>query len=167
MEVFIFLIGLFLFIGGLIWFYASSGFSQQVSSKKEQEEKIYVQKDFMTQTELTFYNKLRELEIEYKIVPQVNLATVVRKISKGYINELFKNIDFAIFDNNYKKLLLLIELNDDTHNNIDRRDRDLKVRKICNDAGIKLITFHTKYPNEKDYILNRIRKELVNNSEQN
>ena len=79
---------------------------------------------------------------------------------RGYINELFKNIDFAIFDKDYKNVLLLIEINDSTHNKINRKDRDLKVKKICNDCNIKLITFYTKYPNEKEYVLKRIKEEL-------
>lgn len=36
----------------------------------------------------------------------------------------------------------------------------MSFKKICNDAGIKLITFYTKYPNEKQYVLNRIKEEL-------
>ena len=37
---------------------------------------------------------------------------------------------------------------------------DLKVKKICNDIGVSIMTFYTKYPNEKKYVLNRIEKEL-------
>lgn len=114
----------------------------------------------MTPSELDFYNKIKILEKNYKIIPQVNLASIINITNSKYITELFRNIDFAIFDNEYNELLLLIELNDYTHNKINRRDRDLKVKKICNDAGIKLITFHTKYPNEREYVINRIKKEI-------
>lgn len=76
----------------------------------------YYQKNFMTGCELDFYDKIKELEVDYKIVPQINLATIIQKRNKGYINELFKNIDFAIFTNDYRQLLLLIELNDKSHN---------------------------------------------------
>lgn len=34
------------------------------------------------------------------------------------------------------------------------------VKEICNSANIKLITFYTKYPNEKEYVLNRIISEI-------
>ena len=60
-------------------------------------------------------------------------------------------------------LLLLIELNDKSHSNIKRRDRDLKVKKILNDCNIPLLTFYTYYPNEKQYVLDRIIKMLNNN----
>jgi len=125
-------------------------------------EKIYIRKNFMTQTELVFYNKIKELESNYRIIPQLNLATVIKKVNKGYYSELFRNIDFAIFDKEYKTLLLLIELNDNTHNYSNRKNRDLKVKDICNNAGIKLITFYTNCPNEKNYVLKRINDELNN-----
>ena len=54
----------------------------------------------------------------------------------------------------------MIELNDESHNNYHRKKRDIKVRDICNKAGIKLITFYTKYSNEKEYVKSRIIKEL-------
>lgn len=55
---------------------------------------------------------------------------------------------------------ILIEINDKTHDTIRRKSRDLKVRKICNDVNLKIITFYTKYPNESEYVLNRVLKEL-------
>lgn len=131
-----------------------------IEDEEKSEIKIYERKEFMSTYELLFYEKIKDLENEYKIVPQINLATIVKKINRGYINELFKNIDFAIFDKDYKNVLLLIEINDSTHNKINRKDRDLKVKKICNDCNIKLITFYTKYPNEKEYVLKRIKEEL-------
>lgn len=120
----------------------------------------YQKKPFMTKCEYEFYLRLLELEPEYKVIPQINLATIIQKTNGGYINELFKNIDFAIFDKDLKNVLLLIELNDNSHNKINRKDRDLRVKKICNDANIKLITFYTNYPNEKVYVINRIKNQI-------
>lgn len=133
---------------------------QDVLEEKKSEESIYEQRKFMTNSEIKFYRTLLELGSNYNIVPQVNLATIVRKKSKGYINELFKNIDFVIFDKNFDAVLLLIELNDSTHEKIERKDRDLRVKKICNDADLKLMTFYTKYPNETNYVISRIKKEI-------
>jgi len=129
--------------------------------KETEKEIIYNKKMFMTNSEISFYKKLIEIEkLNYKVIPQINLGTIVKKISNSkYRNELYRNIDFAIFDENWN-ILLLIELNDESHNKKSRIDRDLKVKKICNDAGINLIKFYTKYPNEKDYIINRILKEV-------
>lgn len=128
----------------------------------------YEKKPIMSDYEIMFYNRMKDLETEYNIVPQLVLSSVVDKKSKQkYRSELYRIIDFAIFSKDYSKLLLLIELNDNTHNKRKRKDRDLKVKKICNSAKIKLITFYTKYPNEKDYIINRIKKEIETNESMN
>ena len=124
---------------------------------------MYYKKKLMTEYEKKFYYILLELEKEYhvRIQPQVNLATIIEKKNNNkYINELFRNIDFGIFTENYEELLLLIEINDKTHNTKSRYKRDKKVKDIINAANIKLITFHTKYPNEKNYVKNRIINEL-------
>ena len=125
--------------------------------------KYYYKKKFMTNYEKYFYDIFVELEKEYyiRIQPQVNLATIINKnTDSGRILELFKNIDFAIFTKNYEELLLLIEINDKTHNIPKRIKRDKKVKEIVKEAGIKLITFYSNYPNSRDYVKNRIKKEL-------
>lgn len=90
----------------------------------------YIKRNFMTSTEMIFYNKIKELNDEYIVIPQINLGTIIEKKTKGYRNELFKNIDFAIFSKDFKN------------------------------ANIKLITFYTKYRNEKNWVLNRIKNEI-------
>ncbi len=118
---------------------------------------------FMTYIEKKFYYILLELEKEYhvRIQPQVNLATIIKKKNNNkYINDLFRNIDFGIFTENYEDILLLIEINDKTHETEERKLRDLKIKLITDDANIKLITFYTKYPNKKNYVKNRIINEL-------
>ena len=121
----------------------------------------YFRKNIMTASEFAFFKKIQELEAKYIIIPQVNLAAIIDKAESKYHNELFRNIDFGIFSKEYE-LLLLIELNDASHNQIKRKDRDLKVKKILNDCNIPLLTFYTFYPNEKNYVLNRIIKFLDN-----
>lgn len=123
-------------------------------------DKMYEPKKFLTPYELNFYKTLKELEIYgLIIIPQVNLATVVNKKNAKHRSELFRNIDFGIFDQDFN-LKLLIELNDKTHNTYKRRDRDLKVKAILNSCGIPLMNFLTSYPNEKHYVINRILNEL-------
>lgn len=128
-------------------------------NKKTNSGSIYKPKSLLTPTEYQFYQKISCLENSYKIVPQVNLAAIINKEESKYHSELFRNVDFGIFTKDFK-LLLLIELNDSTHNKINRKDRDLKVQKILNDCNIELIKFYTCYPNEQHYVLNRINKEL-------
>lgn len=124
---------------------------------------IYKEKSLMTNKERYFYNILRELEPSYKIIPQVNLASVITKMNnKSYFNDLFRNIDFAILNSDLSRVLLLIEIDDETHNSYKRIKRDNKVNKICKDANIKLIHFYTKYSNNKNYVQERVMKELSN-----
>lgn len=156
----IFLILFIVGILGLIYLFINNSLRKKnIFSLKEKT--IYEIKPIMTEYERNFYNILKNLENEYKVIPQVNLASIIKKKTNNkYYNDLFRNIDFAIFDNDLKKVLLLIEINDKTHNSIKRKDRDLKIKKICNDVNLKIITFYTKYPNEKEYVLNRIKDEI-------
>ncbi len=135
-------------------------------NKEEQnsyEEYSYYKKDFyMTKTEISFYKKLLPLKNEgYNIETQINLSTIVKKCYKDsgnetkYRNELFRNIDFGIFSWDYQPLVL-IELNDSSHNSKERKARDQRVNEICKKANIILLTFITSKPNENNYVLNRI-----------
>lgn len=111
----------------------------------------------MTNVEYDFYNKLKELEPKYKVIPQINLAAIINKENNNYYyTDLFRNIDFAIFDSDMKNVLLLIELNDASHNQKKRKSRDYKIKNICKAVDIPLIFFYTKYPNEKNYVINKI-----------
>ncbi|WP_242828597.1 DUF2726 domain-containing protein [Enterocloster clostridioformis] len=94
-------------------------------------------------------------------MPQVNLATIIQKTGEfKYQNELYRNIDFGIFDKNYN-ILLLIELNDISHQQYKRRERDMKVKEIVKQADIKLINFYTDKPNKPEYVTKRILNELA------
>ena len=134
------------------------------SSNSEPQKISYETKQLMTEYEKYFYKILSEnFSDKYLIMPQVNLASVVNKIKdfpKQYQNELYRNIDFGIYDKQTLLPLLLIEINDKTHNQPNRIARDKKVKEICQIAGIKLITFYSSYENKKDYVINRIVNEL-------
>lgn len=128
----------------------------------------YSSKNIMTDSEINFYHIIKPLEQELNVViiPQINLASIINKKSDlRFQNELYRNIDYGIFDQQFSPLLL-IELNDATHDSYQRKERDKKVKQICADADIKLITFYTKYPNEPYYVIKRI-KENLNSQEDN
>lgn len=138
-------------------------FEENINNNNNQEI-IYKSKPLLTKCEIEFYNKLVKIEDcgNYKVIPQVNLASIIEKVSSNrYQSELYRNIDFGVFSKDLSKLFLLIELNDNTHNDQSRKIRDNKVKNICSNANIKLITFYTKYENKEEYIINRI-KENVN-----
>ena len=103
---------------------------------------IIFQSIFLTNNEYDFLTKFIDLEDELhiNIVPQVNLALLFKKSQiAGLIQNYLGYIDFGIFSADYSKVLLLIELNDESYNNFHRKKRDIKVHEICNKVGIKLI----------------------------
>lgn len=118
-------------------------------------------KSLMTDCEKEFFRAFQEIVgLNYTVQPQINLASIIDKESQQrYRNELFRNIDFGIFDANYS-LKLLIEINDASHIQKERGARDSKVRAICEEAGIPLVTFWTKYGVNKPYIYNQLAKYL-------
>lgn len=136
--------------------------NEQITTSKRIEPIYYEAKSYLTPNEYVFYHKLINVSNDYIVIPQIPLASIVKKINGRYRSELNRIIDFGIFDKNFN-LLLLIELNDASHNKPNRIDRDLKVKKILDDCYIKLITFHTKYPNNQEYVTKRILENIKTN----
>ena len=115
----------------------------------------------VTKSELNYLNGIKSVLPEgYQVFPQINLAAVIRKAdSTRYHSELFRNVDFLITDSNYKPLIL-IELNDQSHTEKTRKERDQKVKNICEEAGIPLITLWTTYGVKTEYIKRRIDEAI-------
>lgn len=147
-------------------------FSKDLQTKKQKkpvqkQEKVekeisYESKSIMTASEKTFYKKLiQAVPKGYTVQFQIPLSAIVKKISDyRYANELYRTIDFGLMNQNTLEIELLIELNDKTHLEGKRQYRDIKVKEICAQAKIPLITFWTNYDNEVDYMRKRIKKFL-------
>jgi len=117
-------------------------------------QQLYRRKPLLGYKEKELLAKLQNIvEGRYIIFPQVNLAAIIEKNSDDrYQNELFRNVDFGIFDTSYN-VIALVELNDSTHFSKKRRYRDYKVQNICEEvAGIPLIKLWADKPNEEWYI---------------
>lgn len=128
--------------------------------------KIYTKKEsILTECEKYFYDIIvKNYNEKYTIIPQVSLSTIIKKEKKfenEYQNELNRIIDFGIFDKTNLRPLLLIEINDKTHLQENRRERDKKVKEICNEAQINIITFWTNNENKEKYIINKINETLT------
>ena len=121
----------------------------------------YSAKDsLLTSTERKYYDLFVSFFGEdYLVLPQINLATVIDKEGGGYRSELFRNVDFGIFDFNFRPLVL-IEINDGTHLRPDRARRDEKVNLICKKAHIPLVTFWTKDGIDRQEIYKALKKYL-------
>ena len=129
----------------------------QAKTPKNHDLKDYRPKKLLTQTEIKFFDALKIATNEnYILLPQINLASIIERVDEHkYQNELYRNIDFAIFDKFYNPIVL-IEINDRTHKDKKRIARDIKVKEICNNANISLITFWTEYGINQEYINKRI-----------
>lgn len=121
----------------------------------------YTKKPLLTEIEKKFLIAIKQSVGEnYTVQPQVNLATIIQKQGEfKYQNELYRNIDFGIFNENYE-CVLLIEINDKSHNEPNRKKRDAKVKEICKSAEITLITFYTKYGVNQKYIDEKIQENI-------
>ncbi len=127
----------------------------------------YFYKKIMTEYEMQFLEKIKCFESDYIIIPQVNLLSIITKFpAHKFNNELFRNIDFGIFDKSYN-LILLIELNDNSHNDTKRKRRDLKVRKLCMKANIELINFYSKFKYTDYEIITKINDAIIKVNEKN
>lgn len=142
------------------------GIDDEEELEAKEKPKYTIKKSQISECEKYFYNVLiKHFESNYDIRPQVPLSSIIEKeksFSREYQNELNRVIDFGIFNRETQEPLLLIEINDKTHNQTSRKERDKKVQSICESAGIKLITFWTKFDNKEDYIVNRVTKEINN-----
>lgn len=141
-----------------------------ILSKKEQQKIENTKQTYHLKTKTISDNEKYFLDIirkhyghQYEIRPQVPLSNIIEKekhFSREYQNELNRIIDIGIFDKETTMPLLLIEINDSTHRQKHRKERDKKVKNICAEAQINLITFWTDYSNTEQYIVERISKEL-------
>lgn len=93
------------------------------------------------------------------VYPQINLATIVERTDGyKYHNELFRNLDFCLFNKDTFEPICAIELNDRTHLQEDRQERDAKVLAILNSARIPLLTLYTSNNNTPESIRQQIIK---------
>lgn len=116
----------------------------------------------ITDSEKQYFDAIKNaLTDEYIVQPQVNLASIItRNDNSAFINELFRNIDFCVFDKLYHPIIL-IEINDQSHNSSKRKERDHKVKKICDEAGIKVVTFWTSYGVNQEYISKTVNEAIA------
>lgn len=112
---------------------------------------IYQKRKLLTYNEYNFYLKLKEITKKYnlEILTKIRLADLIEikhiPMSKFEWGQAFnkiksKHIDFAIADN--MNIMILIELDDNSHNRIDRIQRDKFVDDTLEACDYKII--HTR-----------------------
>lgn len=124
--------------------------------------------NFMTKSELLFYKFLIKVILEIKERYNINLTIFVQVVLNRIIdvnnerqkNELFdkisrKSIDFVLFDERNNNIACCIELDDETHNHSDRKERDILLDKILKN-NIKLLHVQRKEYYNLENIINEI-----------
>jgi len=99
----------------------------------------------VTENEARFFPIIRDAaamlceEKSYNVFPQVALSSLVQKEEsiRGR-NELFRSVDFLIANQDYAPLLV-VEINDSSHDKPERVQRDQDLKVICGEAGIPVV----------------------------
>ena len=113
----------------------------------------------MTRTESEFFLKLHRVVSErYYVFPQVHLSALLDHKVKGqdwrfafrHING--KSVDFVLCDKETLRPTYAIELDDLTHEQSDRRKRDIEVERIFEEANLPLVRFKNKDVSESEII---------------
>lgn len=132
----------------------------------------YKKEYFMTRSEHEFFKILQRIVDEnYYIFPQVNLDKIIySKGKQSYKNPYYnkvarKSVDFVLFDKIDISPVLAIELDDPTHEQEDRKERDEFVDKVFAHCGISILHLHEFLREEvlKKMIIEKIRGYLPKN----
>ncbi len=116
---------------------------------------------YLTLPEQNFFRVLKSVLCgRYEVYPQAPLVSVIDKPNASFRNELFRIADFVVINPATTEPLLLIELNDSSHNRADRRARDQRVAGICADAGIPIIAFTIPESKDTEEVKRRIFKAI-------
>lgn len=119
---------------------------------------------FMTRAEHEFYVALKTaVGNDYTIFAQVHLPTIVEHKVKGQnwnaaLNSINrKSVDFVLCDNSYLSPVLAIELDDKSHEREDRKERDIVVESILEEADLPLL----RIENHESFDPNSIRAKIL------
>ena len=143
------------------WHYATVACPVPESTVNRDEYLYALRNTLISKAEQNFYSAIVASVPEgYFVFPQINLASFITRTDDArFHNELFRNVDFLITDEIYHPKLI-VEINDQTHLSNDRKERDEKVRKICEEAGIPILKLWTSYGVNQEYIKGRIEELL-------
>ena len=131
----------------------------QIAKPQEPIKKTYEKKTLLTMTERAFGNAIKKgLPTGYRLLPQICLASIIRKnYQNKFVNELFRIIDYVVFDEAYNPIVL-IEINDPSHHERKRIARDYKVEELCKEVNLPIIKLWTDYGINEEYIKKRLQQ---------
>lgn len=140
--------------------------AKYIEFKFKKNKKIYtfkgtLNKQVLTNIELLFFNKLKEITDKYNlyIFTKIRIADLIETKNVSDFNKIkSKHIDFIITDNKTQPLLY-IELDDKSHNKHTAKQNDNKKDIIFNNVNNNIIRVKT---NEIDKKLPYIESLVIN-----
>lgn len=140
---------------------------QEIKEEKKTNYDLYYKpkRYIISLTELKFYKELLEIAKRNNLIllTQVSLYNIIETKQTTYKQTAFnkirsKSIDFVLADIQTCRARVCIELDDYTHNNLNRIDRDNFLNNLFSDLGIKLM----RIPVSKQYDIQKIETEIKN-----
>ena len=130
-------------------------FSRDSNSKKQS----FIKKKLLTKTEHKFLLCLMQARPEkIAIACKVGLWGVVHNHHKWDWNKISqKHLDFVLYDYEQNNILLVIELDDSSHQKTTIQQRDKIKDDILNNAGIPIL----RIPVSDTYNVNNLREKIV------
>lgn len=126
--------------------------NEEQEDSKTDEKMPYTKKLLLTKNEWAFYKKIKPIcdENNLHIISKVRLADLVEvkkeleyKEKQKYFNKIKnKHIDFVICNPDNLAVIALVELDDKSHDNKDRAERDEFINKLCESVGYTIIRAH-------------------------
>mgnify|MGYP005795463601 FL=1 len=108
----------------------------------------------------TLNEKYKEKNIHIQISSQVAINRIIninnRRIPELYEEIKDKSIDFVLYNINTGEIYACIELDHSTHENEDRKKRDILLEKMFKDV-INIIHFKSKNEYTESEILNKLK----------
>jgi len=124
---------------------------------------VYRNYYLMTKPENNFYQVLLKcIDDNQVIFPQVPLHAIVKSKNQSYRNRIDrKRLDFVIFSDKYYTPILVIELDDRSHEQPERRERDILVDKVLFRCNIPIL--HVKNTNryETEVLKSQIKNKIM------
>lgn len=119
-------------------------------------------KSLLTDSELQFYDVLRDAAGDWSICAMVRIADLIRVRKKtqkrqAWLNRILaKHVDFVLCDPATMEALLAIELDDKSHERPERQERDRFVNDAFAAAGLPLL----RVPVQPEYDVDGLRKAI-------
>lgn len=159
---------IFALVMGIIFLVKTYGGKQVVST----DEFPYQKKDYLlTKAELSFYRVLKSVvDADLLIFSKMRLVDLLwlpkgTKNRQAYLNKIMsKHVDFVLCKSNTLSPVLAIELDDSSHQESSRRERDKFVNEVFHKAGLPILRIQAKRSYSPGDLSLAIKQKMDNSS---